>query len=193
VAKTTIDDIARAASCGRATVYRTFPGGRDAVLAAAGRREVERYLARLGDELDACATLEDALVAGITGCTLQVQIHDALRYVIENEPAVLRPLVSFDGLDPLLARAGSFAGEHLGRFLDPSVARAVGEWAARLVLAYGCPPESVGSPFDLTDADAARRLVRMFGLPGITERAPARANGVDNRPRPAPIPPTIQE
>src|SRR4051812_18799800 len=104
VAKTTIDDIAREAGCGRATVYRVFAGGRDAVLAAAGTRGVERFRADLGDEIDACDTLEDALVTGITGAARQVQTHDALRYVVVNEPALVRPLVAFDGLDPLLAR-----------------------------------------------------------------------------------------
>ena len=36
VAKTTLDDVAREASCSRATVYRLFPGGKDAVLEATG-------------------------------------------------------------------------------------------------------------------------------------------------------------
>ena len=46
-AKTTLDDIAREAGCSRATIYRLFPGGKRAVLDAAG--EVE--LARILDEL----------------------------------------------------------------------------------------------------------------------------------------------
>jgi AcrR family transcriptional regulator len=167
VAKTTIDDIARAAGCARATIYRVFAGGRDAVLGAAGQREVERFLAGLGDELDASPSLEDALVTGITRTARQLQTHDALRYLVENEPAVLRPLVAFDGLDPLLARAGAFAVEHLSRFLDPAAAGAVGEWAARLVVAYVCAPDGVGDAVDLTDERATRRLVATFGLPGI--------------------------
>ncbi|MEA2588672.1 MAG: hypothetical protein QOH66_1599, partial [Actinomycetota bacterium] len=32
IAKTTLDDIAREASCSRATIYRLFPGGKDALL-----------------------------------------------------------------------------------------------------------------------------------------------------------------
>src|SRR4051812_35705519 len=48
VSHTTIDDIARAAGCGRATVYRAFAGGKDAVVVAAGARELERFLAGLG-------------------------------------------------------------------------------------------------------------------------------------------------
>jgi TetR/AcrR family transcriptional repressor of uid operon len=167
VTKTTIDDIAREAGCGRATVYRVFAGGRDAVLAAAGTREVERFLAELGVALDGCDSLEDALVLGITHSARQLHTHDALRYMVVNEPAVLRPLVNFDGLDPLLARAGTFAGLHLARFLDPPTARAVGEWAGRLIVAYACTPITIGVPCDLTDEDATRHLVRTFALPGI--------------------------
>jgi AcrR family transcriptional regulator len=172
VAKTTIDDIARAASCGRATVYRVFAGGRDAVLAAAGRREVERFLDELGGRLDDCTSLDETLVTGITWTAGQLRTHDALRYVVEHEPAVLRPLVAFDGLDPLLARASDFAAEHLARFLDPDVARAVGEWAARLVVAYACGPGTPAQPFDLTDEGDARRLVATYGLPGIAGSGP---------------------
>jgi AcrR family transcriptional regulator len=168
VAKTTIDDIARAASCGRATVYRTFAGGRDAILVAAGTREVERFLAGLGAVLDGCSSLEDAVVAGLTVATRQLHRHDALRYLVVHEPAVLRPLVAFDGLDPLLACAADFAEAHLTRFADRATARAVGEWAARLVVAYACGPIPSDPPFDLADERAARHLVRTFGLPGLT-------------------------
>jgi len=186
VAKTTIDDIAREAGCGRATVYRVFAGGRDAVLAAAGTREVERFLADLGDEIDACDTLEDALVTGITGAARQVQTHHALRYVVVNEPALVRPLVAFDGLDPLLARAAAFAEQHLARFLDPATARATGEWAARLIVVYGPPPVSTVASRDLTDAAVVRQLVRTFGLPGLD-------GALSDPDRPAQNPHGIQE
>ena len=47
-AKTTVDDIARAAGVSRATVYREFPGGRDELLAAVVDTEVARLFSALG-------------------------------------------------------------------------------------------------------------------------------------------------
>jgi AcrR family transcriptional regulator len=164
---TTIDDIARAASCGRATVYRAFAGGRDAILVAAGIREVERFLAELAVRLEACATLEDTLVEGITGTVRHLRGHPVVRYLVVHEPAVLLPFVGFDGLDPLLARASDVGERHLTRFTDPATARSVGEWAARVVVAYGCGIDPTGTPVDLADEGAVRGLVRTFGLPGL--------------------------
>ena len=43
VAKTTADDIARAAGVSRATVYRAFPGGKDVAFEALLRHELSRF------------------------------------------------------------------------------------------------------------------------------------------------------
>lgn len=168
VAKTTIDDIARAASCSRATVYRTFAGGRDSILVAAGTREVQRFLDRLDRRLTGCATVEEILVAGISDTARQLVEHEALHHIVVNEPDVLRPMLAFDGLDPILACAAAFAEGHLGRVLAPDLARATGEWAARLVLAYAHDPLVGPAPLDLADEAVTRRIVRAFLLPGIT-------------------------
>jgi AcrR family transcriptional regulator len=198
VAKTTIDDIAGEASCSRATVYRAFPGGKDAVVATAGIREVQRFAAHLGRRLDGCATLEEALVAGICEAARQFHHHDALRYLVVNEPAVLWPMVCFDGLDPVLARAASFAEDRLARFLDAPTARMVGEWAARLVLVYAdepgpgapgaptVPGDAGGITADLADEGVTRHLVRTFLLPGLaaTSRPAAGSPGTTSSTSP---------
>src|SRR5947208_16748259 len=65
VAKTTLDDVAREAACSRATVYRLFPGGKDAVLEATVRAQLTGFYAGLAERLDAGGgDLEDLLVAG---------------------------------------------------------------------------------------------------------------------------------
>jgi AcrR family transcriptional regulator len=166
VARTTIDDIARAAGCGRATVYRAFAGGKDAVVVAAGARELERFLDRLGTRVDACDTLEDAIVTGLTATSRELLGHEAFVYLVEHEPAVVRPMLAFDGLDPLLARAGAFTERHLARFLAPAPARLVGEWAARLVLCYAHDHVPGEPAVDLADGETARRIVRTFLLAG---------------------------
>ena len=49
----------------RATVYRVFRGGKDAVMAAAAAQEIERLLAELGDEVGATDDLADAIVVAL--------------------------------------------------------------------------------------------------------------------------------
>src|SRR2546423_4583695 len=67
VAKTTLDDVAREAGCSRATVYRFFPGGKDALVQAVVRAEVDQFLDAVGRRLDAVADqgLEELLVHGM--------------------------------------------------------------------------------------------------------------------------------
>src|ERR1700682_4115188 len=64
-AKTTLDDVARQAGCSRATVYRMFPGGKDAVLDAVARAEVDRFFVAIAARLETAKSLEELLVAGM--------------------------------------------------------------------------------------------------------------------------------
>ena len=40
--------------------------------------------------------------------------------------------------------------------------------SARLTAAYACGPDFADALFDLRDEEAARHLVRTYGLPGLT-------------------------
>src|SRR5881227_82433 len=79
VAKTTLDDVAREASCSRATVYRLFPGGKEAVLAAVATTELEAFLGRVGSTLADAPSLEAALVGAIAETGRTLAGHGALR------------------------------------------------------------------------------------------------------------------
>jgi AcrR family transcriptional regulator len=183
VAKTTLDDIARAAGCSRATIYRTFAGGKDAIVCAAGQRELRNFFIALEVDVASAASLEDALVVALSQASRALIGHPSLQYLVTYEPEVVLPLLAFDGIDPLLAWSGGFARTHLARFLDPGAAYEVGEWAARVVLGYGLASDS---PFALADPAVARHLVRTFLLPGLP--VPAAVSG----PVP-PTPHTVQE
>src|SRR3954453_8152334 len=67
LAKTTLDDVAREAGCSRATVYRFFPGGKEALVATVAGGELAACLDAVCRRLDAAAdgSLEDVLVAGM--------------------------------------------------------------------------------------------------------------------------------
>jgi AcrR family transcriptional regulator len=164
VAKTTLDDVAREARCSRATVYRAFPGGKDAVLGAVVDTEVSRFFSALAVRMGEANDIEDVLVAGMTEAAARVSEHGALRYLIAHEPDLVLSQLAFARMDEVLAVTCAFTTPFLGRFLDQAESRRVAEWAARIVISYLlCPADGV----HLTEAAHARRLVRLFVLPGI--------------------------
>jgi AcrR family transcriptional regulator len=189
VAKTTLDDVARAAACSRATVYRVFPGGKDAVLGAVVDTEVSRFFSALAVHMGAATDLEDVLVAGMTEAATRVSEHRALGFLLRYEPELVLPQLAFARMDAVLAVTCAFTAPFLGRWLDQAESRRVAEWAARIVVSYlVCPADGV----DLTDAGQVRRLVRVFVLPGIRalggaqggRSSPAGAGGHDRTTRP---------
>lgn len=165
VAKTTLDDVAREAGCSRATVYRAVPGGKDGLVAALVRTEVDAFFAGLAARLDAARDLEDLLVAGVTEAARRVLGHDALQFLLANEPDVVLPHVAFARCDAVFDRVAAVAVPRLRRFLDPERAAEASEWVTRIVVSYLLSP---APGLDLRDEDDARRLVRGFVLPGLT-------------------------
>jgi len=164
VAKTTLDDVARAAACSRATVYRAFPGGKDAVLGAVVDTEVSRFFSALAVRMGAATDLEDVLVEGMTEAATRFAEHRALGFLLESEPELVLSQLAFARMDSVLAVTCAFTAPFLGRWLDQAESKRVAEWAARIVVSYlMCPADGV----DLTDAGQVRRLVRLFVLPGI--------------------------
>jgi len=169
VAKTTLDDVARQAGCSRATVYRVFPGGKDAVLGAVVDTEVARFFSALAVRMGAATDLEDVLVAGMTEAAARITAHPALDHLLRHEPELVLSQLAFARMDDVLAVTCAFTTPFLGRWLDQGETRRVAEWAARIVVSYLlCPADGV----DLTDTGQVRRLVRTFVLPGIRALSP---------------------
>jgi AcrR family transcriptional regulator len=164
VAKTTLDDIARESTFSRATVYRTFPGGKDAILEAVVDTEVARLFSALGVVMGEASDLEDVLVAGMVEAAQRLTAHAAIAYLCLHEPGVILPKLTFAEMDRLLLVAGDFAAPFFARWLEPDQASRAAEWAVRIVLAYLSDP-APGT--DLTDPADTRDLVRAFVLPGI--------------------------
>lgn len=167
VAKTSLDDIAREAGVSRATVYRAFPGGKETVLDAVVGDELARFSTELGSRLAGAEDVEDLLVEGVAFASRTLTDHHALQYLLAHEPEQVLPHVSFGRFDQVLAGASHLVAPHLARFVGAELALRTGEWVTRLVLSYTLSP----SPFyDLTDLDDARRFVRTYVLPGLTDR-----------------------
>jgi len=164
IAKTTVDDIARAAGLSRATAYRCFPRGKEGILAAVVETEVARLFSSLAVVMGEAGDLEDVLVAGMVESARWLQGHEPLTYLLEHEPATVLPFVTFGGFDQVMRVASDLAAPFFARWLEPEQASRAAEWAVRIVMAYCSDP----SPHaDLTDPADTRALVRTFVLPGI--------------------------
>lgn len=165
ITKTTLEDVAREAGVGRATIYRTFKGGKNEVLVAVLRRELQRFVERVEAAIAGLDDLEDVVVAGVVAASRQLADHRALHFVLAHEPDVVLPHVAFDRMGFLYDLVATWADPHLARFLpDPDQRGRAAEWLARVVLTYVLNP---ADGVDLTEADAARHLVRTFVLPGL--------------------------
>jgi AcrR family transcriptional regulator len=166
--KTTIDDVAREAGCARATLYRYF-GGKRALVQATLASETARVTAQIRAAGEAASTLEDAVVALLGTATRELRDHAALAFILEYEPELLLPHVTFTAGDRFLAAFGAALAPALECFVGPGRDARAGEWIARIVLAYALSPSN---PTDLTDDGPSRELVREFVLPGLVDRRP---------------------
>jgi AcrR family transcriptional regulator len=157
--RTTFDDVAREAGCSRATLYRAFPTGKDALLAAVVAAEASRLYAALEAEVAEARDLHDALAGALVTVGRFVAEHDALGYLLQNEPDVVLPHVCFRGAEQVLARSAALGPSLLARWCSPDDAARLAEWVARMVLAYGLSP----SPHvDVTDRQSVGRLITTF-------------------------------
>ena len=164
LAKTTFDDIARDAGCSRATVYRLFPGGKDALIEAVAAAEVSRFFTALAARLERTDTLDDLLVTGIREAARHLQGHPALQFLLAHEPEAVLPHFAFRSADAVLGTVRAFAAPYLARHLPAGEAPRAAEWVARIVLSYtSCPADGI----DLGDEASVRGLVRAFVLPGL--------------------------
>ncbi len=164
LAKTTVDDVARDAGISRATLYRLFPGGKDAVVQAVVESEVCRLFSALGAAMGEAQDLESLVVRAMCEAARELSTHEVIAYLLSHEPGTILPHLTFAGLDRLLEATTSFAAPYFERWLEPADAARAAEWVTRIVISYlVCPDDGI----DLDDPRAVERLVATFVLPGI--------------------------
>ncbi len=168
LAATSIEDIARAASVGRATIYRHFPGGREQVLTETITWEVGRFFggleAAIADAPDLASRLDSAFVAG----NRALRDHALLHRLLRTEPeAILTDLAV--ATDLVLGLVVAYIADELEREIVEGRVRldldvpAAADHLGRLFLSYlGTPGE-----WDLADPVQRAELVRTRFLGGI--------------------------
>lgn len=165
IAKTTAEDIAREAGVSRATVYRSFPGGKGAILATVGHREIGRLIDAVLGAVDDAPDLEAMLTQGIVTAAVELREHHALNFLIRHEPEAVLPYLAFDRLDTALTLTRTTCAPVVARFVRPDVAAELVEWATRMVLSLTFAPGSI----DPTDPEHVGRMVRRLLLPGFAD------------------------
>ena len=157
IAKTTVDDAAREAGVGRATVYRHFPDGKDQLIGEAITWAVGQFFTELAaavaDAPDFATMMEQALLHAHRA----VDDHEVLQKVLETEPERLMPQLTQSMPLVRAALAGYLTARLRHERLAPGVdADEAGEWLARMGLSFIV----AGGSWDLTDPAEVSRLVR---------------------------------
>ncbi len=174
LAKTTIEDAAKEAKVSRATVYRTFPGGRDELIDAVVAWATLEFFARLYERVHGAASLEEVMERGIMFAHRSIVEHEVLQRVMQTEPEKLLPALTFesnrirrgiaDFLVPFLEQRGVADGVDLKESAD---------FLARMVLSYMSSP----GRWDLDDPVQVARLVRSELLAGVVAPEPGPGPG----------------
>jgi AcrR family transcriptional regulator len=166
LAKTTVEDAARAAGVSRATVYRQFPGGRDELLDAVVLWEFLQFFVRLYEEVHDAASLPEVLERALAFAHRAVVEHEVLQRLLVTEPDVLLPKLTTE-VERVVSMVAGFLLPYLARH---RVAEGVdlheaADYLARMTLSH------IGAPgsWDLSDPAQVADLVRVEFLAGIVD------------------------
>ncbi|MGH9039634.1 MAG: TetR/AcrR family transcriptional regulator [Acidimicrobiia bacterium] len=170
MAKTTVDDVARASGVSRATIYRHFPGGRDQVVADVVAWEVGRFFQRMGEAVAAMPDLASLVSEALRFAHRAAAEHEVLQRVLATEPQRLLPIltVSSDRILPLVAGflVPYMERERAAGRLRPGVeVERAADFLARMLLSWIRAPGA----WDLEDAEQRAALVRGQLLAGILQ------------------------
>lgn len=167
IARLTVDEVAREAGVGRATVYRWFPGGREQLVDEGITWEIGRFLDRLAVAAEATPDLHDRLVEMIRVGRRSLDEHEVLQRLLATEPGGVLPqlqqtlplvvAVLRDGLVPHVAAESRRRPD-----IDPEEAA---DWLARMVLSVIIEPGRQ----ELDERARVAALVERVLLAGIVD------------------------
>ncbi len=130
-----LEAVARRAGTSRATLYRHFPGGRDELVDATIRREVDRFLARLVADAGPTDDLHAHLTRLLRAATRALDDHSLLQTLLADEAEAIVPSLTtvFPTVQGLLATylADRFVAAGVAGDVD-----AAADHCARMFLSY---------------------------------------------------------
>jgi AcrR family transcriptional regulator len=157
--RTSLDEIARAAGVGRATLFRRFPN-RDALMSALASREARRCIASVDAQVSEIDDPREFLIAGALAVIGEITGNTLLQRLLQTDPEEMLPLLAGRGA-PILAMGRAYIAAQLERLIEQggvisTDSQAIAEALARLVLSLALNPETV---LPLADEDALEALV----------------------------------
>ncbi len=161
----TMEDVARRAGLGRATLYRHFQS-KDALVQAVIVAEAQAFFLALDGALGDCASDEERLVEGFAFALQYVRAHALLAKLLRSEPETLLPSL-MGGQLIALATAAVCRRVHE----ESPHSRRAGETAellVRLVLSLALTPES---GLGVENREGALRFARAHLVPSLRLRA----------------------
>ncbi len=165
--RTSMDEIARRAGVGRATVFRRF-ANRDQLLRAVVAREVRRAVAIVDHRIARADSVEERVTTGFLAFVEHLRGHPLLRRLLVTDADAVLPLLTING-DAPLAMARTYIATQLRRDRVAGAAIAadpdeLGELLARIALSLVLTPQSV---LPLESPDQLAETVRTTILPLI--------------------------
>ncbi|HEX4702996.1 MAG TPA: helix-turn-helix domain-containing protein [Pseudonocardiaceae bacterium] len=170
--RTSVDDIARRAGLGRATLYRRF-ATRDELVQAVLARECRRFFAEIAAATDALSTLADRLVEGFVVGLRNARSQPLLDRMLTVEPESWVPFLTTQGgpamavMREFLVRQYRNSPEAKAGGVDVN-AEEVAEILVRLSISLVLTPEGV---LPLRTDDEARATARRYLAPLVTSPA----------------------
>jgi len=166
IAKTTVDDVARTARISRATIYRTFPGGKDQLIRETIAWETGRFFRRLAEEVAGVPDFASLLERALIFAHQSIDQHDVLQKILQTEPGRLLPQLTVES-ERVVGFIAAFLIPHLDREpLVPGVEiHQAADYLARMILSL----ISSQGRWDLADPAQVATLVRTELLAGIVQ------------------------
>jgi AcrR family transcriptional regulator len=165
--RTSMDDVARKANLGRATIYRRF-ASRDELVQAVLLRECRRFFAEIAAAVDGLPTVAQRLVEGFVVGVRNARTHPLLTRMLSLEPDVSLPLLTIEG-GPVLTVLRDFlvqqylaSPEALESDINPVE---VAEILVRLSISLTLTPDT---SLPLSTDEETRKTARRYLIPLLT-------------------------
>lgn len=170
VAKTTVEDIAAAAGTSRATVYRSFTGGRDEVIVTVLLSDMRQFLDYLTDRLRAQSSVTDAIVEGIVDAVAFVRGEPRMRQLLAPEAAGHTQAAVAGAAGRVLDLCAEYVRPHFDRGRQQGLLRGDIDVEGTVELLFRIISSLIAMPRTRTE-DETRRFVRTYVVPALV--APA--------------------
>lgn len=169
VSRTSIEDVARAAGCARATVYRRF-SSKGEIVGEAIRLEARRFFDALASRLEGASSFEEVFVVCAVTADEFIGGHQVLQVIVEAEPDLLLPHVALDA--PLVVKVSrDFLQPYVQKLMDEGNidvgdSAEIAEWLVRCILGLLLVPSF---RFDTGSVDSMYRLASRFIAPCLRQ------------------------